>query len=126
MSPSAHHPIEPEGIYRPATYAMGMVAAGCTLYVAGQVARDASGALVGPNDAAVQARQDYANLGAVLAAAGTGPEHVVKVTRPTWSTRATALRPPRPGSPSSAPTGRLTPAWSWPRSADPRCASRSR
>jgi 2-iminobutanoate/2-iminopropanoate deaminase len=80
MNEPVHRPIEPEGIYRPATYAMGMVAAGRTLYVAGQVARDAAGALVGPNDAAAQARQVYANLGAVLAAAGAGPEHVVKVT----------------------------------------------
>lgn len=80
MRPTVHRPIEPEGIYRPATYAMGMVASGRTLYVAGQVARDASGALVGPNDAEAQARQVYANLGAVLAAAGAGPEHVVKVT----------------------------------------------
>lgn len=74
-----HVPIEPEGIYRPATYAHAM-RAGDTLYVAGQVARDAEGTLVGPNDAAVQARQVYANLGAVLAAAGARPEHVVKVT----------------------------------------------
>lgn len=80
MTDPAHHPIEPEGIYRPASYAMGMVAEGRTLYVAGQVARDADGTLVGPNDAATQARQVYANLGAVLAAAGAGPEHVVKVT----------------------------------------------
>jgi enamine deaminase RidA (YjgF/YER057c/UK114 family) len=43
MNEPVHRPIEPEGIYRPATYAMGMVAAGRTLYVAGQVARDAAG-----------------------------------------------------------------------------------
>lgn len=80
MNEPVHRTIEPGGIYRPASYAMGMVAEGRTLYVAGQVARDADGALVGPNDAAAQARQVYANLGAVLAAAGAGPEHVVKVT----------------------------------------------
>jgi 2-iminobutanoate/2-iminopropanoate deaminase len=75
----SHTPIEPKGIYAPATYAHAM-RAGDTLYVAGQVARDAEGALVGPNDAVAQARQVYANLGAVLAAAGARPEHVVKVT----------------------------------------------
>jgi 2-iminobutanoate/2-iminopropanoate deaminase len=79
VAETPHRPIEPAGIYRPATYAHAMLA-GDTLYVAGQVARDAAGALVGPHDAAAQARQVYANLGAVLAAAGARPEHVVKVT----------------------------------------------
>jgi 2-iminobutanoate/2-iminopropanoate deaminase len=76
---SPHTTIHPEGIYRPASYAHAM-RAGDTLYVAGQVARGLDGELVGPGDAAAQARQVYANLGAVLAAAGAGPEHVVKVT----------------------------------------------
>lgn len=71
--------IQPEGIYRPATYDHA-IRAGNTIYVAGQVARDISGNLVAPNDAAGQARQVYHNLGQVLEAAGTKPEHVVKVT----------------------------------------------
>lgn len=91
----SHAPIEPEGIYRPATYAHAM-RAGDTLYVAGQVARDAAGTLVGPNDAAAQAQQVYANLAAVLAAAGARPEHVAKVTTylvdPADGATATAAR----------------------------------
>ena len=79
MSGGPHTTIEPDGIYRPASYAHA-VRAGDTIYVAGQVARDADGDLVGPHDAVAQAAQVYANLGAVLAAAGARPEHVVKVT----------------------------------------------
>jgi len=71
--------IQPEGIYRPATYDHAL-RAGNTLYIAGQVARDINGVLVSPNDAAGQARQVYHNLGKVLEAAGAKPEHVVKVT----------------------------------------------
>jgi len=71
--------IQPEGMYKPATYNHAM-RAGNTLYVAGQVARDANGAIVAPGDAAGQARQVYHNLGRVLGAAGAKPEHVVKVT----------------------------------------------
>jgi 2-iminobutanoate/2-iminopropanoate deaminase len=76
MKPS---PIQPDGIYKPATYSHAM-RAGNILYVAGQVARDINGILVSPNDAAGQARQVYHNLGRVLEAAGAKPEHVVKVT----------------------------------------------
>ena len=69
---------QPDGIYKPATYDHAM-RAGNTLYVAGQVARDADGVLVAPGDAAAQARQVYANLGAILEAAGASTASVVKV-----------------------------------------------
>lgn len=70
---------QPEGIYRPASYDHAM-RAGNTIYVAGQVARDVNGELVAPGDAAGQAAQVYANLAAVLQAAGATPDQVVKVT----------------------------------------------
>jgi 2-iminobutanoate/2-iminopropanoate deaminase len=70
---------QPEGIYRPSSYDHAM-RAGRTLYVAGQVARDAEGALVAPGDAAGQIRQVYGNLDTVLRAAGATPRNVVKVT----------------------------------------------
>ena len=76
---SFHQLIQPEGIYKPATYSHAM-RVGNTIYVAGQVARDINGNLVAPNDAAGQARQVYHNLGRVLEAAGAKPEHVVKLT----------------------------------------------
>lgn len=79
MSRNFFEDVQPEGIYKPATYNHAM-RAGNTIYVAGQVARDESGTLVAPNDAAGQARQVYHNLGRVLEAAGAKPEHVVKVT----------------------------------------------
>jgi 2-iminobutanoate/2-iminopropanoate deaminase len=71
-------PIQPEGVYVPTGY-VHAVWAGDTLHVAGQVARDARGELVAPGDIVGQARHVYANLGAVLAAAGVTPQHVVKV-----------------------------------------------
>ncbi|MFD6059377.1 Rid family detoxifying hydrolase [Rhodococcus wratislaviensis] len=39
-----------------------------------------SGVLVGPNDPGAQTRQVFANVAAVLAAAGSSLEHVVKAT----------------------------------------------
>jgi enamine deaminase RidA (YjgF/YER057c/UK114 family) len=50
-----------------------------TVYVGGQNAVDAGGALVGGNDAAAQTRQVMANLETALAAAGAGIEHLVSV-----------------------------------------------
>ncbi|MGQ0572278.1 MAG: RidA family protein [Armatimonadota bacterium] len=71
--------IQPEGVYRTASY-VHAIRAGNTVYVAGQVARDEQGNLVGPGDAAAQARQVYRNLGRILAAAGAGWSNVVKIT----------------------------------------------
>ncbi len=70
--------VSPPDIYRPATYEHAAIAGGF-VFTAGQVARDASGALVGVGDIAAQAAQAYANLGRVLAAAGCGPADVVKL-----------------------------------------------
>lgn len=50
-----------------------------TLHLAGQVAWNADGALAGTGDLAAQTRQALANLKAVLAAVGAGPEHVVRL-----------------------------------------------
>jgi 2-iminobutanoate/2-iminopropanoate deaminase len=71
--------ISPEGMYQPSSYHHAS-RVGNTIYVAGQVARDANGTLVAPNDAAGQARQVYANLARVLEAAGAGVKNVVKIT----------------------------------------------
>jgi enamine deaminase RidA (YjgF/YER057c/UK114 family) len=74
-------------MYTPASYDHATWA-GDTLYLAGQIAADAEGTIVAPGDAAGQAKQVWANVGRVLAAAGLGPEHVVKVT--TYLTEAGA------------------------------------
>lgn len=71
--------ISPEGMYRPASYEHAARAAGL-VFVAGQVARDEAGALVAPHDAEAQARAVFANLGRVLAAAGSDFSRVVKIT----------------------------------------------
>jgi len=53
---------------------------GKTLYIAGQVARDVQGKLVGKGDFEVQARQVYTNLRNILQEAGGGLKNIVKMT----------------------------------------------
>jgi reactive intermediate/imine deaminase len=55
------------------------VTGGRTIYVAGQVALDQHGNLVGAGDLRAQTQQVFANLQAALAAAGATFEHVVKL-----------------------------------------------
>jgi enamine deaminase RidA (YjgF/YER057c/UK114 family) len=56
------------------------VVVGDTVYLAGQIALDSDGNLVGPGDAEAQARQLYANMGRVLAASGATFNDVVSMT----------------------------------------------
>lgn len=55
------------------------VTGGRTIYLAGQVALDASGKLVGPGDFRAQAVQVFENIKTALAAAGASFSHVVKL-----------------------------------------------
>ncbi|HKV86168.1 MAG TPA: RidA family protein [Ktedonobacterales bacterium] len=55
------------------------VTGGKTIYLAGQVALDASGQLVGRGDVQAQARQIFENIKAALAAVGADFSHVVKL-----------------------------------------------
>lgn len=60
-------------------YSHGMVAAGGELVVvAGQVAADRAGKLVGPGDAGAQTRQAFENIRAVLEAAGSSMRQIVR------------------------------------------------
>jgi 2-iminobutanoate/2-iminopropanoate deaminase len=68
-----------EGLAEPLSHYTDAVAAGDTLYVSGIVPVDAEGAVVG-DDVVAQARQVFAIMGRVLAAAGAEPADVVKVT----------------------------------------------
>lgn len=52
---------------------------GTTVHCSGQVAWDRDHTLVGEGDLAAQAQQALTNLKAVLAAAGAGPQHVVRL-----------------------------------------------
>jgi enamine deaminase RidA (YjgF/YER057c/UK114 family) len=50
-----------------------------TVYVGGQDAVDASGAVVGKGDIAAQSEQIYRNIEGALAAADARPEHIIKL-----------------------------------------------
>jgi enamine deaminase RidA (YjgF/YER057c/UK114 family) len=58
---------------------------GRLLYISGQVAWDASGAIVGKGDVGAQARQTFQNLRGVLQAAGGDLANLMKIT--TYITR---------------------------------------
>lgn len=73
--------IQPDGLPTPESYTHAVVATGTTtVYVAGQVAEDADGNLVAPGDFAAQAKQAFANVGLVIAAAGARPDQVARLT----------------------------------------------
>ena len=75
----------PREVLNPATVAPPIgdyaqaVRAGSLLFVAGQLALDRSGRLVGAGDFAAQARQALENLAAIVAAAGATLDDVVKL-----------------------------------------------
>ena len=72
-------PVDPPQMLRSSAFAQGMIApAGRTLYVGGQNGIDASGTLL--DGLAAQTEQAMRNVLAVLAEAGTDPEHVAKLT----------------------------------------------
>ena len=57
-----------------------MLTGGTLIVIAGQVALDTQGAVVGKGDFALQTRQVFRNLIAALEAADAGPQHLVKLT----------------------------------------------
>ena len=71
--------LQPPGWPRPRGYANGIEAIGRLVFVAGQIGWDATGSFPS-GDLAGQVRQTLANVVAVLAEAGAGPEHVVRLT----------------------------------------------
>ena len=68
------------GLAEPISHYADAVVAGDTLYISGIVPVDAAGAVVGGDDVVAQARQVFAIMQRVLAAAGAQPTDVVKVT----------------------------------------------
>jgi enamine deaminase RidA (YjgF/YER057c/UK114 family) len=71
--------LQPPGWPRPRGYANGIAAEGRLVFVAGQIGWDETGAFPA-QDMAGQVRQALRNVVAVLAEAGAGPEHVVRLT----------------------------------------------
>ena len=76
----AHVPLNPAGLPAPISHYSNGVKAGDTIYVAGQVALDGEGLLVGPGDVVAQTRQVLENIRRVLHAGGATLDDVVKVT----------------------------------------------
>lgn len=71
--------LQPPGWPRPKGYSNGIVAEGRTVYVAGQIGWDDTGAIVS-DEFAAQFRQVLLNTLAVLREAEAGPDHVVRMT----------------------------------------------
>ncbi|GGB61016.1 RidA family protein [Blastomonas aquatica] len=76
---TAHQTLLPPGWPRPRGYANGVAATGRLVFTAGVVAFDAEERIVGA-DLGSQFRQVLINTLAVLAEAGAGPEHIVRMT----------------------------------------------
>jgi enamine deaminase RidA (YjgF/YER057c/UK114 family) len=72
--------LDPDGLPRNPAFSNVAVVSGSvrTIYIGGQDAVDAEGRIVGIGDIAAQTEQVLHNLRTALAAAGAGPEHVVK------------------------------------------------
>ena len=73
-----HRVLQPEGWPPPKGYANGVVATGRMVFTGGLVGWDADGRF--PDGFVAQVRQTLLNTLAVLAAAGAGPEHTVRMT----------------------------------------------
>ena len=74
--------VNPPGLYNSVQYGFSHAVrqhGGDTLHLAGQVAWDSSGNLVGAGNLVAQTRQVLANLSAVLAAAGASPANLVRL-----------------------------------------------
>ena len=81
MNPTSHAKLHnPPELHKPFGYShVAEVTGGKLVYIAGQVALDPAGNLVGKDDFAAQARQVFANLKAALAAAGATFHDVIKL-----------------------------------------------
>ena len=73
--------LNPPGLSKPTGYTHVVVAPdGRTVYIAGQVAMDSTGQLVGAGDFRSQAEQVYRNLGKALSSVGGSLDDVVKTS----------------------------------------------
>jgi enamine deaminase RidA (YjgF/YER057c/UK114 family) len=73
--------LNPDGVHKPVGYShVAEVVSGRLVYIAGQVAVDPSGKIAGEGDVAVQTRQVFENIKAILAFVGTDFSAVIKLT----------------------------------------------
>jgi enamine deaminase RidA (YjgF/YER057c/UK114 family) len=81
MSTASKRIINPPGLATPIGFSHGIATRGGTmLFLAGQDASDANGAIVAPGDLVGQMRRVLENLRAVATAAGGGMQDVVQLT----------------------------------------------
>lgn len=79
MATGPHRELHPASWKKARGYANGILAEGRVVYVGGQIGWNASQEFE-TDDFAGQTRQVLENIRAVLAEAGAGPEHVVRMT----------------------------------------------
>jgi len=72
--------IKPANMAAPTGYSYAVKKTGTPVFIAGQVALDAQGRLVGEGDVAAQVEQVFQNLRTVVEACGGTMEDVVKIT----------------------------------------------
>lgn len=86
--------LNPDGLVKNPAFSNVVVVNGPakTIYIGGQNAVDASGAIVGVGDIGAQSERALLNLQTALAAAGAGLEHVVK-----WTLYVVEGQPLQPG-----------------------------
>lgn len=71
--------INPPELSKPMGYSHAVVPSGKLVFIAGQVALNKQGELVGKDDFRAQAAQAFENVKTALASAGTTPSHIVKL-----------------------------------------------
>jgi enamine deaminase RidA (YjgF/YER057c/UK114 family) len=77
---SLTHISVPDGVAAANGYSHVVIGTGRFVAIAGQIALDENGELVGPGDPAAQAQQVFENLGRCLSAAGATFDDVLKLT----------------------------------------------
>jgi len=93
-APGSVQHLNPETLHHNPAFSQAVAVSGAvkTVYIGGQNAVDAAGAIVGQGDIAAQTEQVMQNLQAALAAGGASLEHVIK-----WNLYLVQGQPLQPG-----------------------------
>jgi enamine deaminase RidA (YjgF/YER057c/UK114 family) len=93
-APGSVQHLNPETLHHNPAFSQAVMVSGAvkTVYIGGQNAVDAAGAIVGQGDIAAQTEQVMQNLQAALAAGGASLEHVIK-----WNLYLVQGQPLQPG-----------------------------
>lgn len=103
--------LQPKGWKPPSGYANGIVATGPTIFVGGQIGWNAE-QVFESDDFVEQVRQALQNIVAVLAEAGAGPQHIVRLTWYVTDKRDYLAEPKALGAAYRSVLGRHFPAMS--------------